>query len=186
MFAMKVSHVLCPIQGIHLANRHHLVDPSNGQASQATFHKLCVKFPRGRTTLDIQAATGFALERFSVEPGKESRYCLVTAALDVGTAVTVDGFGVPFYNSEDEELGAWLNDDQIIKGGFTLLNFLRERKFYFLVSATAQGFEREFSEARLPPPFAYPYGDNHDWDSERLWNTIQNNKSDASFSPAYR
>lgn len=121
-----------------------------------------------------------------MEPGKKSRYCLVTAALDVGTTVTVDGFGVPFYNPEDGELGGWLDDDQIIKGGFTLLDFLRERKFYFLVSATAQGFEREFSEARLPPPVAYPYGDNHDWDSEHLWKTIQDNKSDASFSPAYR
>lgn len=126
------------------------------------------------------------LERFVVEPGKEDKCCLVTATLDFGATVIVEGFGLPFYNPEDEEVGAWLNDNQIIKGGFSLLDLLRERKFYFLVKSTAQGFEREFTEARLPLPFVYPYGNNHDWNSERFWKTIQDNKSNSSFIAAYR
>lgn len=145
-----------------------------------------MKFPRGRTNLHFKEATASLLERFAVKPGQENGYCLVTAVLDFGANVKVDGFGFPFYHPEDEELGAWLNEHQIINGGFSLLDILREREFYFIGSTTAQGFEREFTEARLPPLFTYPYGTNHDWDSDRFWKTIQDNKSDASFVSAYR
>jgi hypothetical protein len=75
-----------------------------------------------------------------------------------------------------------------------LLSFLRQREFWFCLVGKPQNVRKEYDEALLPPPFSYPYGDNHEWpvrlngadDLKHYAELFESAKSPVQFRPAYR
>lgn len=92
--------------------------------------------------------------------------CVLDVCLDGNTDVVVEGFPMPFANpghiSED-----WLLNFKLIVGQHTLLDILQHDRFTFIVPQFKDVVEAQFYEAKLPPPFAYPYG-KHGW--SECWN----------------
>jgi hypothetical protein len=81
-----------------------------------------------------------------------------------------------------------------ITDSVTLLDFLRHRVFQFCLLGKLHDVRKEYDEARLPPPFSYPYGDNHGWpakvngadDLRHYPEQFESTKSPVQFWPAHR
>ncbi|KAK4149095.1 P-loop containing nucleoside triphosphate hydrolase protein [Chaetomidium leptoderma] len=155
--------------------------------AQAEEHSLCVKFPRGQTVTIEEAAPSLVTRL----PGARS---LVTVRFNDGAQVKVDGFGMPFKNQEDPDVEGWINRNEPIVEGITLLDFLAQRTFCFVFVASPSTMAKEWDDTRLPPPFSYPYGSEHDWPSDaesrnpdlsRYANLLADTKSPEMFRPAF-
>ncbi|KAI8677355.1 hypothetical protein NCS56_00625300 [Fusarium sp. Ph1] len=77
-----------------------------------------------------------------------------------------------------------LNQGGVMAGKYTLLDFLRQDKFQIVVGATSSAVETTWHINRLPPPFAYPYGNIHNWDTGRYANMLNQNKG-PQFAPSW-
>ncbi|KAG7284557.1 hypothetical protein NEMBOFW57_010935 [Staphylotrichum longicolle] len=129
-----------------------------------------LSFPLGDKSTDNEAA-GFGV-----------RY---TIRLPDGARIKVDGFGMPFANFENTEVEWWVNNNEPIVDGATLLDLVRKREFHFLVLESPIEVQKKWSEEHLPPPFTYPYGTEHDWNWDRYRTLLLETKSTEQFRPAY-
>jgi len=146
-------------------------------------HRITVKFPRGDVAFFCYEANPQQLALFPNAKNVKKGLTLVSAMLR--SPVRVEGFGIPFANPEDQELEGWVNDNQPIVDGVSLLDFLSRDTFHFLVDYQLRETQWELREELLPPPFHYPYGDQHDWKPERYKRLLETAKSDRQFLPAY-
>ncbi|RSL42822.1 hypothetical protein CEP53_011992 [Fusarium sp. AF-6] len=128
-----------------------------------------VKFPRGSITYSVDSLDDDKLKRLF--PAATRLLSIVRVSLQPGGEVTVEGEG-------------WLNKLQPIVGDKTLVNILMQRDFTFIVHKPSGVLRSDWNEDQLPPPFSYPYGTLHDWDTERFDNLIKNNKG-HQFWPAW-
>ncbi len=149
---------------------------------QLDWHRIPVKFPRGGFTCTVEDAPAALATRF----GGGKPLALVSVRLKDGERVKVEGFGIPFANYEQPEVAKWVNDNEPIVGGITLLDFLRRDEFHLLVSHRPVDIEKRWTEDAMPPPFSYPYGTEHDWDLDRYNELLQETESKEQFRPAYR
>ncbi|KAF7554912.1 hypothetical protein G7Z17_g2536 [Cylindrodendrum hubeiense] len=148
-------------------------------------HRVTVKFPRGQCAYDFKEASPELLARFPHAKGAKNGLAYVSVRLNDGACVSVEGFGIPFANALDPEVESWINHDAPIVENVTLLDVLRQNHFHFVVANTAQDALRNFSEDRLPPPFKYPYGTNHTWNTDRIQKLLFDTKDKRQFFPTY-
>lgn len=96
-------------------------------------------------------------------------------------APEVRGFGIPFANDGHPSDG-WVNQDAPILSDMpdtTIKKILSSRQFTFLITGRFQGrrdVEERLSHDFLPPPFSYPYGEDHSWDMARYDKIIPENE----------
>lgn len=128
------------------------------------YHCILVKFPRDpdATFSIVEEASPDVVSRFPSAAGR--RLSVLKVHLKDGANVTVGGFGTPFANHGDDsaEVDGWVNENQAIVDGLTLLDVLRQRAFTFVVAYSNQQLESQWN-SELPPPVDYPYGHNHNW-----------------------
>jgi hypothetical protein len=157
---------------------------------QSERHTIDLRFPRGQMAVTAEECTPAVAQRF---PGFK-HLTMVSVRLIKGATVSVVGFGMPFRNPEAPEVEAWVNQNAPIEGGIALLDFLRQRTFHFILPAALISVEKEWNDQRLPPPFSYPYGTEHQWppdvdgepDLRRHQRLLEENKSAEAFPPAFR
>lgn len=77
----------------------------------------------------------------------------------------VIGFGMPFANRGHPSEGV-VNQGECIEGDITLMDMIRRLEFHFIVASPDIPLFKQF-DAGLPPPFRYPYGEEHFWDDGR-------------------
>ncbi|KEZ43961.1 hypothetical protein SAPIO_CDS4166 [Scedosporium apiospermum] len=157
--------------------------PSGPGIRQLDMHRITVKFPRGDVAFSCHEAKPEQLAVFPNAKNVKKGLTIVSAMLR--SPARVDGFGIPFANPEDQELEGWVNDNQPIVDGVSLLDFLSRDTFHFLVDYQLRETKWELREELLPPSFHYPYGDQHDWKPERYKRLLETAKSDRQFLPAY-
>ncbi|KAH6850200.1 hypothetical protein B0I37DRAFT_428198 [Chaetomium sp. MPI-CAGE-AT-0009] len=157
--------------------------------SQSEEYTLNIKFPRGQIDMTIEQAHPALVKRF---PGV-GKLSFVSVRLHEDARVRVDGFGMPYKNPEHPEAEGWINSNTPIVENITLLDFLARRSFFFAMAATPASIDKEWNDTRLPPPFSYPYGTEHDWpsahngvtDMTRYIGLLERTKSAEMFRPAY-
>lgn len=159
---------------------------ASGRVLPYDWHRITVKFPRGKFQSFVEEASVPLLARFPNAKAAQKGLGLVTVHLRDDAEVTIDGFGIPFANPSDAELEGWVNDNKAIADGHTLLDILQQRKFFFLVAYPCREIGKKWVEDLLPPPLSYPYGTEHDWNVPRFKRLLQENKSPNAFQPAYR
>ncbi len=116
---------------------------------------------------------------------KKGKGGLTLLEIHLDTAeITVDGFGCPFANAEDPEVEGWINDGKPIVESHSLIDILRTKDFYLVVAFGVKETEKEWAEGRMPPPFAYPYGNEHSFEVDRMKELLQKHKG-GRFRPAY-
>lgn len=104
-------------------------------AELLTEHPITVQFPRGQVDIQITEATPAHLERFPDLKSRERGSSLVTVSLQAEAKVL--GFGIPFVQLHDRQMEAWVNDNEPIVEGITLLDILESKKFTFIVPEPA-------------------------------------------------
>ena len=139
----------------------------NGIPAQEDFHRLTVKFPRCGLQTFVEPVEGELRDRF---PNAKKGLSLVQVFLRDDAQVTVEGFGIPFANPSHTAEG-WINKNEplgnVADRPFTLLDVLKQRSFFFVVSSPSAIIEKFWAHAELPSPFSYPYGTDHTWDVDR-------------------
>ncbi|KAK3295984.1 AAA domain-containing protein [Chaetomium fimeti] len=157
--------------------------------SQSEEYTLTIKFPRGQIDMTVEQAHPTIVKRF---PGAE-KLSFVSVRLHEQGRVRVDGFGMPYKNPEHPEAEGWVNRNTTMVENITLLDFLAGRSFLFAMGVTPATINKEWNDARLPPPFSYPYGTEHHWppahsgatNLTRYVELLERTKNAEMFRPAY-
>lgn len=170
---------------IQYANSFRVVDPGSMKVERMDSHEIEVRLPRGGYTREVKDAPAEVQARLSQVEAARKGISVLTVRLNADARVQVNGFGIPFSNVEDDELNRQVNEYSPIFGSTTLLSILRQREFVLVVALSREVLEKLTSESWLPPPFAYPYGEKHEWDPERLWKAHLDNRAKAPFRAAY-
>ncbi|KAM0420980.1 hypothetical protein ACHAPT_011223 [Fusarium lateritium] len=138
---------------------------SESTVMAADRHLITFKFPRGGVQWDFEEAPKSLIDRFPNAKGRDKGMTLVTAC--VGVPVTISGFGIPF-DSPDPEVEGWINGNKPIIDGRTLLDLLSQEHFHLVVPLPVVETAKKYDEGRLPPPFAYPYGEDQVWNLDQF------------------
>ncbi|KAH0496386.1 hypothetical protein TgHK011_003749 [Trichoderma gracile] len=138
--------------------------------------RINVRFPRDGCGWAFEEASTSVYDRFPDAKGREKGLTVVRVSLADEARVTVNGFGMPFANTDDPEVEGWMNDNKPIAGNATLLGFLRQRKFCILIPERPDVASKKYSVEKLPPPFKYPYGTDQSWDVGKFKALIKSNK----------
>lgn len=144
------------------------------------FRRVHVKFPRGGFSFLSGLLPKSARRRF---PSAKNDLLLLDIFINDGAEVTVEGLGMPFANSDHPEIEGWLNRFEPVANEMTLIDIFNQRDFTIVVDAEER-ISDMWNEANLPPPFSYPYGNNHFWNENRLRSRIHDNKG-PQFLPAW-
>ncbi|KAF4992306.1 hypothetical protein FDECE_13760 [Fusarium decemcellulare] len=147
-------------------------------------YEIEVRFPRGAFEITVMAAPEEIASGYPEAKGRDKGLTLITVRLG-DRPVQVGGFGVPFANADDPEVEGWINDNKPIVDGHTLLDFLQQEVFSFVVAMAAVEAAKKLDPERLPPPFAYDYGIFSGWDVRGFKDLIEANKG-HQFAPAFK
>ncbi|RTE74323.1 hypothetical protein BHE90_011229 [Fusarium euwallaceae] len=157
----------------------HRLDYTKNTTSQSDMHKIEVRFPREGFFRSVESAGDALRSRF---PGPK-HLSLVEVSLRDPTLTKVHGFGMPFKNHghTSEE---WLNQGVMVGNRkYTLLDILRKDKFQIVVVAPRGPLESNWDASKLPPPFAYPYGNIHSWSTGRYAKMLSETKGNQNQFP---
>ncbi|KAK5991591.1 hypothetical protein PT974_09876 [Cladobotryum mycophilum] len=163
---------------------HRVAGSGNGVMTPLEQHIITIKFPRGGCCYTFDEAPKSVLNRFPNAKNKEKGFTIARVCLKDDAAFTIDGFGVPFANSDDAEVDGWVNDNKPIINGLTLLDILGQREFHIVVAVPIENAKDNLIESQLLPPFQYPYGTDQKWDVGKFKKLIAANKG-QQFGPEY-
>ncbi|KAF4991590.1 hypothetical protein FGRMN_7709 [Fusarium graminum] len=117
--------------------------------------KIIVKFPRDKVSCSFDGVPLSVQAKFPTIENWGS-FTYMTVRLQDGASPKINGYGLPFANSSDKEIDAWVNDNAPISGDATLLDVLHQRSFFFVVSSPLPPCRNELPY--LPPAFDHGYG----------------------------
>ncbi|KAM6540132.1 hypothetical protein FALCPG4_001870 [Fusarium falciforme] len=158
----------------------HKVDFARNTAAPSDMYKLHVKFSREGFSRSVQAGDNDLQARLTTP---QKHLSVVEVRLSDPALTKVHGFGMPFKN-RGHPFDELLNQGGVMAGKYTLLDFLRQDKFQIVVGATSSALETTWHVDELPPPFAYPYGNIHNWDTGRYAKMLDENKG-PQFAPSW-
>lgn len=142
---------------------------------------MSIKFPRNKyqmSVVDVDDATKALLpEELRTIKGVS----IINVELAKGAAVTVDGFGMPFFNPG--QTSEWLLENAPIFDNVRLQDIIGFRTFLLLVPLLASSARSKFGEDKVGPELEYPYGQEHSWNPAR-YNAQFLTCRGAKFSPA--
>ncbi|KAJ4199793.1 hypothetical protein NW759_016003 [Fusarium solani] len=150
----------------------HRFDLTKNTTVPSDMRRIDVMFPREGFFRFVEPVTDALRSRF---PGAKKEMSLVNVSLRDSTLTKVHGFSMPFKNRE-HPTEEFLNQGGVLFGKYTLLDILRREKFQIVVSAPSGILENTWDASKLPPPFAYPYGNIHEWDQGRYVKMLNENK----------
>ncbi|KAJ3538736.1 hypothetical protein NM208_g5772 [Fusarium decemcellulare] len=147
------------------------INPQTRRVVPADTRRITIKFPRDGFQRFVEPVSDALRARF---PSVKKEMTLVHVSLKDASLTKVHGFGVPFKNnghpSED-----WFRG-QIVAGDRTLFDVLQSDSFKFVVRESIISVEKCWNTNRLPPPFAFPYGNAHRWNKEAYEKMLAENK----------
>ncbi|KAK1835642.1 P-loop containing nucleoside triphosphate hydrolase protein [Podospora conica] len=152
--------------------------PNSSTLSPAPNHLIKVIFPRGgytSTVTDVGGNITLADPLQKLEP-------LLRVEVNLDRDAEVRGLGMPFANDGHPSHG-WVNEDAPLVSGHpnsTLRRVLSSRKVTFLITGKFKGcggVQKRLSHDYLPPPFSYPYGEDHSWNMARYDEIIPQNET---------
>ncbi|KAH8122378.1 P-loop containing nucleoside triphosphate hydrolase protein [Trichoderma asperelloides] len=144
----------------------------------AKTHLIRVVFPSSAYSL-VEELT---LSLLAAMPISDKKFCRLNVYLEPGTYSTVDRFGIPFADP-GTKVEAIINHNEPMCAGKTLVDVLQQREFSFVVAAPSNAVHTNWCQD-LPPPFRYPYGEEHFWSYKRYDDIISKNKG-IQFAPAW-
>ncbi|WAO88673.1 Hypothetical protein NCS54_00603100 [Fusarium falciforme] len=143
----------------------HRVDYLSHTIVPTDMRRIEVRFPREGFSRSVEPVVSDALRsRF---PSTKKHLSLVEVSLRDPTLTKVHGFGMPSKGPGHPSEESLNLQGGFIAGEHTLLKFLRQDSFRIIVAAPSGILERSWHVDELPPPFAYPYGNIHNWDEGR-------------------
>jgi hypothetical protein len=114
----------------------------------------------------------------------QEKLCTVTIRLHEDAVCDIRGYGIPYRHAGDPILNDIINADEPFHRGQSLMDiFLRATKFRCAVMTYDNSLKRVH---RIPPPFSYPYGDDHSWDVEKYRNLLIATRSTSQFTPVHQ
>ncbi|KAH6962910.1 hypothetical protein DER45DRAFT_609250 [Fusarium avenaceum] len=99
------------------------------------------------------------------------------------TKPIVMGYGRPFANVQDPQIESWVNGNQPVLNGCTLLDALQLEKYHVVLPINVADAQKKFGPNQAPPPFSFPYG-SQSWNVAALKADIAANPG-HKFTPTY-
>ncbi|KAH6669661.1 P-loop containing nucleoside triphosphate hydrolase protein [Plectosphaerella plurivora] len=158
----------------------YFYDQESKSHNLSTHHKICIRLPRGGYTQTVAEASDATRALF---PDVED-LVKATIRLHDGAASFITGYGIPYTNS-DRQLEAVVNQGEPILDGIALKDVLALNEFSLVVASTVPAIMKLFNEQELPPPFTYPYGNEHAFSVNNYKMTFSRTKSKRQLLPAY-
>ncbi|RNJ60102.1 hypothetical protein D7B24_000299 [Verticillium nonalfalfae] len=159
--------------------QHVDMKQKSGAVVPTNRHVIVVKFPRGHFTYTVQPSLPEVLACF---PGSTaSKLCQVSVQFTDNAQATIHGYGVPFTNVSNTTVEGWINRHESFINGMTLPEFLHQTRFSFTVAAAVNDVQAMMDIDKLPPPFEYPYGTDHEWHRERYEEQSRNLKGEKAY-----
>ncbi|KAJ4198300.1 hypothetical protein NW755_000987 [Fusarium falciforme] len=158
----------------------HKVDLNRNTTAPSEMLKIEIKFPREGFSRSVEAGSDELRSRLTTT---QKHLSVVEVRLRDPTLTKIHGFGMPFKNF-GHPFDELLNQRGVIASEYTLLDFLRQDKFQIVVAATSSAVETTWHVNKLPPSFAYPYGNIHNWDTGRYAKMLDENKG-PQFAPSW-
>lgn len=94
------------------------------------------------------------------------------------TKPIVMGYGRPFANVQDPQIESWVNGNQPVLNGCTLLDALQLEKYHVVLPINVADAQKKFDPNQAPPPFSFPYG-------SQTWN-VAALKADIAANPGHK
>ncbi|KAI1213533.1 P-loop containing nucleoside triphosphate hydrolase protein [Annulohypoxylon truncatum] len=118
-------------------------------------------------------------------PGvKGNEFSLVTFHLKENSQVTVCGFGIPFTNHQDPQMGRSFDGNLPVNEHINVVDILEARSFNFFVNTSSCVLHAILYLEDSPHP-RYPYGTSHSWNELKYKNQFESIKSADAFPEAY-
>ncbi|KAF4969787.1 hypothetical protein FSARC_3064 [Fusarium sarcochroum] len=161
----------------------HQPDSQTRRASPYNFRRIKVKFPREQIEITYRAAIeDDAAKCPKIKGAKTMSWVDIILK---GSHVTVEGFAVPHANPGHSS-EKWLRSPASapVFGDKTLLDFIQQKQFTFLVDQPDATMTSRWSVDSLTPKFSYGYGTNHFWDISKYLEPFHQIKG-HQFLPAW-
>lgn len=168
-------------QGFGMVHRTDMALGEHGIAKPTTTLRIVVRFPRDNAAYFVTAIP--TDQRDKLQSKKDLSLLEVFLKDEPNANVAVHGFRMPLSRPGHPSEG-WLNRDEPIADGRTMLDIFQQREFKLLVAAPDKILTNLFSDDALPPPFSYPYGQDHSWNPVRYRDIFAKAKG-HQFSPAW-
>ncbi|KAK4169961.1 P-loop containing nucleoside triphosphate hydrolase protein [Cladorrhinum sp. PSN259] len=136
-----------------------------------------VRFPPCQYQVKVELPSSDLRNRL-VAKAKDDNHLLLTVTLDENAQVTVMNYGKEFHNGDDSEVHNWVKRGlpMACAPGITLNGLLSQRVFHLVVRQPPNSKPIHLQNAMrsdgIPPPFKYPYGDDHSWNEahfSKVW-----------------
>ncbi|WZH45616.1 DNA helicase [Fusarium acuminatum] len=99
------------------------------------------------------------------------------------TKPIVMGYGRPFANVQDPQIESWVNGNQPVINGCTLLDALQLQQYHVVLPINVADAQKKFDPNQALPPFSFPYG-SQSWNVTALKADIAANPG-HKFTPTY-
>lgn len=159
------------------------IDAQQTTASLPADHVITIKFPRGNISCSYDPVPLSVKTKFPQIQNWDS-FTYLTVRLNRGARPTIEGYGKHFSNPLDTELEGWVNDHKPIVQDVTLLDILRQREFFLVVSWAPGPASKGFGDVHLPRAFTYGYPPYQPCTKAQMAAFVDKNPGDE-FQPCY-
>ena len=120
--------------------------------------RLAVVFPTDKIAIFAEKLPVHLQERFSVE-----KFSCLIIRLDEGANVDVDGFAMPYSNSE-HVCHSWLHGSKPVALDLTFYDILKQREWRLIVREKFDNLSRHWPRILDSLSSSFPYGEDHSYD----------------------
>jgi hypothetical protein len=144
---------------------------------------ITTRFPRGKISCSYDTVPLSVKTKFPQIENWDS-FTYLTVRLNGGARSTINGYGKHFSNPLDTELEGWVNDHKPIVQGVTLIDVLRQREFFLVVSWAPGPASKSLGDQYLPPAFTYGYLEHQPYTKDEMIAFVDSNPG-GEFQPFY-
>ena len=126
------------------------VDPTTKDFVLASGRTINIEFPIGSFDTTFSPAPSDAVQLIPGDQTKKKHLALMSVHFRNGKSATVTGYGWEYHNPDDPGMEAWVNEDDPISGGVSLLDVLMQSEFHIVAMGSVNEVEREWRSSLLP------------------------------------